>query len=153
MQPNKYLQLQSVCFVFRVIFQAAFVFLLAGYAVSWIAVMTGYTAFSFSLQYFALSFFVTVCTLAIIFFLIKLFLSYEKNIFFTAGNATLIKRAGVLLLAQQIVTPIWRAILSGQWPSISFYRIEMIVLALVIILNGWLTVEAYKIRQDQDLTI
>ncbi|HDI4408504.1 TPA: DUF2975 domain-containing protein, partial [Legionella pneumophila] len=96
----------------------------------------------------------TLANLLILFFLIRLFDSYKKNSFFTLSNVKFIRNIGYILLAEQILIPLCKYITSSfTWIGISIDSIEMIFLAFLIIINSWIMMEAYRIREEQQLTV
>ncbi|ADG26297.1 hypothetical protein lpa_04212 [Legionella pneumophila 2300/99 Alcoy] len=103
---------------------------------------------------FSIALISTLANLLILFFLIQLFDSYKKNSFFAVSNVKFIRNIGYILLAEQILIPLCKYIASSvTWVGISIDRIEMMFLAFLIIINSWIMMEAYRIQEEQQLTV
>ncbi|TIE16969.1 hypothetical protein DIZ66_00540 [Legionella pneumophila] len=147
-------KIQRISSVFKTIFIISFLLLAGGFVVSWLAVCMGITQLDKPWTNFSMALISTLANLLILFFLIRLFDSYKKNSFFTLSNVKFIRNIGYILLAEQILIPLWKYITSSfTWIGISIDSIEMIFLAFLIIINSWIMMEAYRIREEQQLTV
>ncbi|HAT8257779.1 TPA: DUF2975 domain-containing protein [Legionella pneumophila] len=147
-------KIQRVSSIFKIIFIVSSFLLAGGFVVSWLAVCIGITQLEKPLANFSVALISTLANILILFFLIRLFDSYKKNSFFTLSNIKFIRNIGYILLAEQILIPLCKYITSSlTWFGISIDRIEMIFLAFLIIINSWIMMEAYRIREEQQLTV
>ncbi len=82
-----------------------------------------------------------------------------RNEIFTLKNSFIMRKIGVTLLVKQIILPLYinmTAILFHHpIHTTGFYEsdFESIILALIIILNSWITAEGHKIKDEQQLTV
>lgn len=103
--------------------------------------------------------------LLILFYLIKLFKSYVHESIFSRQNVSCIQRIGWLLLAGQLLAPIYEALISATltWGNpvghrlitISFSKdnLAVILCATMIIVIAWIMAEAYKDQENHKLII
>lgn len=101
----------------------------------------------------------------VLYFLIRLFRSYEKCDIFSYKNVCYIKYIGIALFVGQIFSPIYQALLSAaltwhnphgeRYVHISFSGVNLGILltALMVILISWIIAEGYKLKEDQRYTI
>jgi hypothetical protein len=103
--------------------------------------------------------------LFILYSLIQLFRLYQKGNIFALQNVRYIRNVGYGLLATQLISPIYQALigmaLTSQNPpghhfamfGISTTDLGMILIAFLIILVSWIMAEGCKLHDDQQLTI
>jgi len=101
----------------------------------------------------------------VLYFLIRLFRSYEKCEIFSYKNVCYIKNIGYTLVVGQVLSPLYQALLSAAltWHnphgeryvniSLSGTNIGILLAALMIILISWIMAEGYKLKEDQSYTI
>lgn len=106
-----------------------------------------------------------VVELCIIYFLIKLFQLYEKGEIFSLQNVRYIRNIGLVLLIEQVVSPIYEAVMGlvltwGNPPGHRYASITLdgtnvgiVLTALLIILISWIMAEACQLHEEQELTI
>lgn len=97
--------------------------------------------------------------------LIKLFSCYEKGEIFSINNIRYIRNIGYALLVSQIIEPIYQFIMGfvltihnpphHHFASITLDQtnIGILLTALLVILISWIMMEAYQLREEQQLTI
>ncbi|HDV6747976.1 DUF2975 domain-containing protein [Legionella pneumophila serogroup 1] len=147
-------KIQRISSIFKTIFIMSSLLLAGGFIVSWLAVCIGITQLEQPWSNFSVGLITTLANLFILFFLIRLFDSYEKNSFFSLSNTKLIRNIGYTLLAEQILIPLCKCITSSlTWIGISIDRIEMIMLSFLIIIISWIMMEAYQLSEEQHLTV
>ncbi|ABQ57072.1 DUF2975 domain-containing protein [Legionella pneumophila] len=147
-------KIQRVSSIFKTIFIISSLLLAGGFIVSWLAVYMSITQIEKPWANFSIALISTLANLLILFFLIQLFDSYKKNSFFAVSNVKFIRNIGYILLAEQILIPLCKYIASSvTWVGISIDRIEMMFLAFLIIINSWIMMEAYRIQEEQQLTV
>jgi len=98
-------------------------------------------------------------------YLIKLFQKFEQASIFTLYNANCIKKIGYVMLIGQVMNPIYQALMSAAltWHNPPGHRLATITLsgtnagivltAILIILVSWIMAEAYKLSEEQRLTV
>ncbi|NBX84979.1 MAG: DUF2975 domain-containing protein [Gammaproteobacteria bacterium] len=142
-----------LCFSLRFFFQAGFIIFALAFIASWLAVSFDYTHLSNPWLNFVKALCTTSLRLGILYFLIKLFSAYEKGIYFNAKNIKYIQRIGYLILSKELLQSAYNCFMAGYWTGFNIQTIEMSLLALIIIVNSWIMTEAYKLQQEQQLTI
>jgi hypothetical protein len=107
----------------------------------------------------------TVINMLIFYFLIKLFKCYERAEIFSLQNVKYIRNVGWWMLISQIIRPIYEGVITAvltfanphghRYASVSFGSTDIvpIITALIIILISWIMAEAYKLQDEQKLTI
>lgn len=175
-------KIKAVSHTFRILFQIIFICLFMMHILGWVyapqynkvfdvipAVYSPYLFHPLSLSTKVAGFFVTAIPLAtkmlITYFLIKLFRLYESNEYFTVNNAKYISFAGYTLLLLQLISPVTEFllgfILTASNPpgmrlaaaTLSGTNIGLILTSLIIILISWITAEACRLHNEQQLTI
>lgn len=101
----------------------------------------------------------------ILYFLIKLFMLYEKGQIFALKNVYYINKIGCTLLIGQVLNPIYEALISGvlTWHnppghrfmtiSLSGTNLGILLVGFLVILISWIMAEGYKLREEQKYTI
>jgi hypothetical protein len=104
-------------------------------------------------------------TLFTLHYLIKLFGLYEKGEIFSLQNVNLIRNIGYTLFIGQLINPIYDVLISLTltWNNPPGHRlasitvdqtnIGILLVAFMVILISWIMAEAYKLREEQQLTI
>lgn len=174
-------KIQRVSRFFRVLFQIGFVSLPIILIINWMfgPISLGNSRASISmslypheitalfpitpairLQGFFVSLIPTLILMALQYYLIKLFYCYERGEIFSIRTVTYIRNIGVVLLAQVIFQIIYvilmNLVLNGTNISninFSSVNLSVLLLALMIILNSWITAEGFKLHQEDQLTI
>jgi hypothetical protein len=146
-------KIHNLCLSLRLCFQAGFIIFSLAFIASWLAVGLGYTQLSNPWPNFAKALCSTSIQLGILYFLIKLFSAYQKDIFFNLKNIKYIQRIGYLILSKELLQSAFNCFIAGYWTGFNIQTIEMSFLALIIIVNSWIMSEAYKLQQEQQLTI
>lgn len=102
----------------------------------------------------------TIVEMYLCYFLIKLFRCYESNEIFSLNVARYTRNIGIILLIQIVAEIIYLILIhlllaTTNNISINFSSVNFgsILLALFIILNSWIMIEGYKLREEQQLTI
>jgi Protein of unknown function (DUF2975) len=101
----------------------------------------------------------------VLYFLIKLFKLYEQGEIFSLQHVKLLRNIGYTLLITQIIEPFYQffmgLVLTIHNPphhrfaavTLSHTNIGILLTALLVILISWIMAEAYKLREEQQLTI
>lgn len=94
---------------------------------------------------------------------VKLFRMYKQGLIFSAVHVNYIRRIGIILLIGELLDPLYQMFMSFLLSipkahysiSINFgsSNFHTIIMASLIILIAWIMGEAYKLQQDQQLTI
>jgi hypothetical protein len=100
-----------------------------------------------------------------IYYLIVLFGLYEKGKIFFLENVRAIRRIGILLVAKQLVYPLYLAVMT---PMLSWHNpvgervistgfsgsnVGLLVVGVIIILVSWVMAEGCKLQEEHDLTV
>lgn len=152
--------MQRICSLLKTMFQIGFILLLAIFLIAWGAVISGDTVMLHDkwLHFFG-ALFSNGMNLVILFYVIKLFSSYEKNEIFTLNNIYVMRNIGYLLLAKELILPLYHFIFFNfhfdviSITGIYISNFEMIFLAFIIIINSWVMRNGYQLREQQQLTI
>ena len=103
--------------------------------------------------------------LGMIYYLIQLFSLYEEGKIFFMANVVATRRIGWLLVIQQIVNPIYEAVVT---PLLTWYNpvgervisadfsngnVGLLLMGAMIILVSWIMAEGCKLREEHDLTV
>lgn len=114
---------------------------------------------------FAISLIPLTINLCVLYFLIRLFQLYAQCEIFSLKNVHYIKCIGYALFIEQLVHPIYEALLSaaltwgnphGERTAIITFsgtNITILFTALLIILVSWIMAEGHKLKEDQQYTI
>lgn len=106
-----------------------------------------------------------IVNMFILFMLIKLFRLYEKGEIFTVNNVKYLRNIGYALLIGQLIDPAYQFVMGivltlhnpphHRFASITLDQtnIGIVFTALLVILISWIMLEAYKLREEQQLTI
>lgn len=106
-----------------------------------------------------------VVNMFILFMLIKLFRLYEKGEIFTVNNVKYLRNIGYALLIGQLIDPAYQFVMGivltlhnpphHRFASITLDQtnIGIVFTALLVILISWIMLEAYKLREEQQLTV
>lgn len=175
-------KIKAVSMTFRILFQIIFICLFMMHILGWVYapqynklfavipnVYTPYLFHPIALPAKVAGFFITAIPMAtkmlIAYFLVKLFRLYENNEYFTVNNAKYISYAGYTLLLLQLINPITEFllgfVLTASNPpglrlaaaTLSSSNIGVILTSLIIILISWITAEACRLHNEQQLTI
>lgn len=175
-------KIKAVSMTFRILFQIIFICLFMMHVIGWVyapqynklfdVIPTVYTPYIFNSLTHSVKiagFLITAIPMAtkmlITYFLIKLFQLYENNEYFTVNNAKYISFAGYTLLLLQLIKPITEFllgfVLTATNPpgmrlaaaTLSSSNIGLILTSLIIILISWITAEACRLHNEQQLTI
>lgn len=145
-------KIETVSRWLRVSIQITMLLYVAGFIVSWVAIIIGYTPMGSNAgARFTLALISTSAIVLILYFLVKLFRAYENNDIFTVGNAKLIRNIGYVLLGKQFLSPLLYFIIHDA--VLILPSIEKIGLAAIIIIHSWITIEAYHLKEQQSLTV
>lgn len=100
-----------------------------------------------------------------LYFLIRLFRLYEQGIIFGVQNVHYIRNIGYALFASQLLNVVYDLLLSlaltwhnppGQRllaVSATGINLALLLTSLLVILISWIMAEAYKLQEEQQLTI
>lgn len=114
---------------------------------------------------FAICMIPTGIELLVLYYLIRLFKQYEEGEIFSSTNVNYIRSAGYSLLIGQMINPLYDGLISTvlSWNNPHGHRmavftvdgtnVGIILTALLVILISWIMAEAYKLREEQQLTI
>jgi len=103
--------------------------------------------------------------ISILYFLARLFRYFEAGKLFVLQNARTIKHIAYALLMGQVLSPIHEGLITTamSWSSGPGHRsfsmsfgsnnITVIGMAIIILVMAWVFVEAYKLREESELTI
>ncbi len=107
----------------------------------------------------------TAIELFLLYYLIKLFQSFQRNDIFSISNVTYIRNIGYALFAEQFFYPFYQGLMgvivtmnnpSGhRYASVTFTQVNLGILltALMVILISWIMAEGYRLREEQLLTV
>lgn len=175
-------KIKCVSFLFKTIFQASFIGIIAIQTLGWIYAPTpGSVMNVIPSMYFAhlpatltpdvriIGFVVTLIPmlleLLVFWNLINLFKHYQRHEIFTADAVRRIRNAGYALLVYELMTPLFDFvlgfILTAKNPpgfrvaiaSFSDGNIKVILMAFIIILISWVMTEGCQLQEEQQLTI
>lgn len=97
--------------------------------------------------------------------LIQLFRLYEQGKIFAQENVMILRRIGLVLVARQLLNPIYEAIMGliltwhnppgHRFAAVTFDQTNfaMLLTALLVLLISWIMMEGCKLREEQQLTI
>lgn len=179
-------KIQRVSFCFKILFQITMVtmFLLqilgwiqAPEAVKWpflwfsviprtyINIVPPMMTLNMKLMGFAASMVPVIIEMFVLYFLIKLFQSYEQGEYFSLNNVRYIRNVGYALLLDQFVNPFYQFVMGVvlTWNNPPGHRIAaitlnqtnlgMVITAFLVLVISWIMAEGYKMREEQQLTI
>lgn len=107
----------------------------------------------------------TMIEMLVLYFLIKLFELYERGEIFSLDHVRYIRNIGYALLAGQLIEPFYQFVMgivltmhnppNHRFAAITLDQnnIGILLTALLVILISWIMAEAYKLREEQQLTI
>lgn len=120
-------------------------------------------SFNTKLCAFLLSTIPLTIELLAVYFLIKLFRLFEDGEIFSLRNVRYIRNVGYALLLNQVIDPFYQFFMGpiltwNNHPHTAAITIDqtnfsMALTGLIIILISWIMAEAYKLREEQQLTI
>jgi hypothetical protein len=115
---------------------------------------------------FSINLIPSLITMAVFYYLAKLFANYEQGKIFILASSRYLKRIGYLLLTNAlivpfVINPVVQAIITMHNPAgfryamITFGTVNLyyIFVSLIFILISWVMTEASKIKEDQQLTV
>ena len=103
--------------------------------------------------------------LFILYFLVRLFRSFEKSEIFSKRNVGHIKWIGYTILIGQLLQPLYQALMSAAltWHNLPGTRVieisftgtnvGLVLTALLIILISWIMAEGQKLQEEQEYTV
>lgn len=103
--------------------------------------------------------------LLVLYFLIRLFICFERGEIFALENVKNIKRIGYTILIGQLFTIIYQLLITTvlTWNNPAPYRVAifsftgtnfgLLLAALLVILISWIMAEGYKLKEEQEYTI
>lgn len=106
-----------------------------------------------------------VVQLVVLYFLIRLFRSYERGDIFSLKNVYSIRNIGYTLLIGQLLNPLYEflmgIVLTLNNPGGQYYvavkldqtNFGVVLTALLIVIVSWVMAEGYKLQEEQQLTI
>lgn len=104
-------------------------------------------------------------SMLVLYFLIRLFKLYEKAEIFSLQNVDYMKNIGYLLLASELCSPIYQALMSYTltlhnppgsrqiYFNFGMGDLQFTIIAIIIILVSWIMAEGCKLREEHDFTI
>ncbi len=103
--------------------------------------------------------------LLVLYFLIRLFMYFERGEIFSLENVKNIKRIGYTIFLGQLFTIVYQLLITTvlTWNNPAPYRVAifsftgtnfgLLLAALLIILVSWIMAEGYKLKEEQEYTI
>lgn len=99
----------------------------------------------------------------VFYFTAKLFASYQSGKIFEIDNALCIRNIGITIFAWELISPIYDLLISYVFSystgvpifqvAFNAQTIGNIVVAILLIVIGWIMLEANKLKEEQEYTI